>query len=229
MTACGKNGVYLAAHGGHNAESHNHNDVGDFIIYKNGEPLIIDAGRGNYTARTFSPQRYELWFTQSEYHNLPIINNRGQKTGRDSEATKVSYVNSAKETALKFDIAKSFPQDAGVKIWDRKISLNKRNNTVELSEAYELTKAEDLKQIFMTVAKVDVSVPGQIKITENATAKLTINYDPALWSVTTEFPSTEGMEYSSFKHKWDGKPVQRIVLQHKSTKLKGSHKFQFTF
>jgi hypothetical protein len=29
-------GLYLAAQGGHNAESHNHNDVGNFIVYANG-------------------------------------------------------------------------------------------------------------------------------------------------------------------------------------------------
>ena len=60
MTARADNGFFLATHGGHNAESHNHNDVGDFLLYANGEPILIDAGRGNYTARTFSPQRYEL-------------------------------------------------------------------------------------------------------------------------------------------------------------------------
>ena len=26
-------GLFVASHGGHNAESHNHNDVGDFIVY----------------------------------------------------------------------------------------------------------------------------------------------------------------------------------------------------
>jgi len=86
LTARSTNGFYLATHGGHNAESHNHNDVGDFIVYANGEPLIIDAGRGNYTARTFSSKRYELWFTQSQYHNLPIINGYGQLAGRTYEA-----------------------------------------------------------------------------------------------------------------------------------------------
>ena len=35
--------LFFAAHGGHNAESHNHNDVGDFVYYAKGEPIIIDA------------------------------------------------------------------------------------------------------------------------------------------------------------------------------------------
>jgi hypothetical protein len=67
-------GLYLAAKGGHNAESHNHNDIGHFVIYTNGQPVIIDAGVETYTRKTFSPQRYEIWTMQSAYHSLPLIN-----------------------------------------------------------------------------------------------------------------------------------------------------------
>ncbi|HEX9973489.1 MAG TPA: heparinase II/III family protein, partial [bacterium] len=43
------NGLYVAAKGGHNAESHNHNDIGSFIIYMDGLPMIIDVGVETYT------------------------------------------------------------------------------------------------------------------------------------------------------------------------------------
>ncbi|MBN2000058.1 heparinase II/III family protein, partial [candidate division KSB1 bacterium] len=45
-------GFYLAAKGGHNNESHNHNDVGNFLIYYDGVPAIIDIGVEQYTAKT---------------------------------------------------------------------------------------------------------------------------------------------------------------------------------
>ena len=40
-------GLYLAAKGGHNAESHNHNDVGSCIMFVDGLPGIIDVGWGS--------------------------------------------------------------------------------------------------------------------------------------------------------------------------------------
>src|SRR5699024_10175363 len=67
-------GFYFAAKGGHNGESHNHNDVGSFILYYDGKPAIVDAGVGTYTAKTFSSQRYEIWTMQSLFHNLPVVN-----------------------------------------------------------------------------------------------------------------------------------------------------------
>ncbi|MHC4401856.1 MAG: hypothetical protein ACYTG0_19460, partial [Planctomycetota bacterium] len=38
-------GLFVAAWGGHNGQSHNHNDVGNFILYADGRPFLIDVGR----------------------------------------------------------------------------------------------------------------------------------------------------------------------------------------
>jgi hypothetical protein len=220
--------IVLAAHGGHNAESHNHNDVGDLIIYKDGKPLIVDAGRGNYTARTFSAERYNLWFTQSEYHNLPIVNGIGQKVGRKFEATEVSYENMGNTIRLKMDIGKSYPEEAKVGKWNRELVFNKDKQEIFINEDYNLDANSALQQVFMTVANVDFSIAGKVVLNDTDT-KLNINYDPKIWSVKSEFPSTEGMEYESFKTKWGGKQVQRIIFTHKSPKLKGRHSFKISF
>lgn len=45
-------GLLVAAKGGHNDESHNHNDVGTFIIALDARPLVIDAGVGTYRRRS---------------------------------------------------------------------------------------------------------------------------------------------------------------------------------
>ena len=222
------NSIVLAAHGGHNAESHNHNDVGDFIVYRKGKPLLIDAGRGNYTARTFSSERYTLWFTQSEYHNLPIVNGFGQNAGRQFTAKETWYNKKGPLTEFSMDIASSYPLNAGVQTWKRKLSFDKNKEVIRVHEHYQLSKMESLEQIFMTVSKVDIGLAGKIILTDED-ASLAIQYDPKDWMVSAEYPSTEGMEYESFKTKWDGKLVQRIVLQHRAPKLKGNHTFEITF
>ena len=51
-------GLFVAVKGGHNEESHNHNDIGNFVVYINGDPVIIDAGVETYTANTFGPEGY---------------------------------------------------------------------------------------------------------------------------------------------------------------------------
>lgn len=226
LTARAKNGFFMATHGGHNAESHNHNDVGDFMLYANGEPVIIDAGRGNYTARTFSNKRYELWFTQSNYHNLPIINGFGQKDGRQFEATNVKSTISEKEATLSLDIAGAYEKEAGIQSWNRTVKLNRVKNTVELTDDYILSnKPTSLQQVFMTICTIDTSIAGKILLKTPKGQVVSLQYDPKIWDLSIELPSTEGMEYVSFKTKWDNLPVQRIILNAKSLVQKSKNSF----
>ncbi len=112
-------GFYLAAHGGHNAESHNHNDVGNFIVYCDGQPVIIDVGVETYTAKTFSSRRYEIWTMQSAYHNLPTVNGVMQGAGYEFAARDVAYRADDSSAQLSFDIAGAYPPEAGLQTWKR--------------------------------------------------------------------------------------------------------------
>ena len=227
MTTRNAGGMYLAAHGGHNAESHNHNDVGDFIIYLNGKPMIVDAGRGNYTARTFSSKRYELWFTQSEHHNLPIINGLGQKSGQEFAAKNVSRIMTPKESGMSMDIASAYPGEAGIQSWNRTVLLKRNQDEVELTDEYLLKqKPKSLQQVFMTVGDVNLVEAGKITISDGFLS-MTLRYDAKKWTATTELPSTEGMEYSSFKTKWNSKPVRRIILTNTAPEAKGKLVYSF--
>ena len=109
------NGFYLAAKGGHNGECHNHNDVGQFIVYYDGAPVIIDAGVETYTAKTFGSARYEIWTMQSQYHNLPTINGVGQKAGEIYRAKDVVYNATENQAEISMDIAPAYPANSGIK------------------------------------------------------------------------------------------------------------------
>lgn len=71
--------IYLSVKSGDNTGSHKHNDTGSCIVYADGKPLLIDVGVENYTQKTFSEQRYELWTMQSQYHNLPTFGTHQQE------------------------------------------------------------------------------------------------------------------------------------------------------
>ena len=223
MTARTRSGLFLATHAGNNDESHNHNDIGDFIVYLGNEPVIIDAGRGNYTAKTFSSKRYELWFTQSQYHNLPIINGIGQLAGKNYTAEGVKHSTSEAASSLFMDIAKAYPKEAGITFWNRTVTLDRAKDGVDISDDYSLAKTlASLQQIFMTVCDVDLAEAGKIKLTTPTGKVVTLIYDKDQWTPTIEKPSTEGPEYSSFTSKWNDRPIQRIVLTSKNLKSKNT-------
>ncbi len=69
----------FGARGGSNGESHNHNDVGSFILSIDNDQVIIDMGSRPYTRQYFESGRYNFLETSSRGHNLPIINGEYQK------------------------------------------------------------------------------------------------------------------------------------------------------
>ena len=100
--------------------------------YVDGEPLLIDPGVGEYTAKTFSNSRYEIWTMQSGYHNLPQINGTDQQDGKAFGAKVVSHQNGK----LTLDIAGAYPQEAAVKSWKRTVTATKSG--VSVTEDFEL-------------------------------------------------------------------------------------------
>ncbi len=109
----------LAAKGGVNAGSHNHNDCGSFILFADGEPQIVDAGNMTYTGKTFSDKRYSLWNIRSKYHNVPMIGGCEQAAGVRHRARNVAPT----ADGLELDIAGAYPDEARVRCLKRTFSL----------------------------------------------------------------------------------------------------------
>jgi len=82
----GEHGLAVALKGGHNAEHHNHNDVGSFLVVLDGQTPLVDPGAEVYTARTFSSRRYESGVLNSFGHPVPLVAGKRQKTGRAAAA-----------------------------------------------------------------------------------------------------------------------------------------------
>lgn len=172
-------GFYLAAKGGDNGASHNHNDVGNFVVYYNGSPVLIDAGAQTYTAKTFSNHRYELWNNQSAYHNLPDINGIMQQDGKQYTATGVRYSEDNKKAVFGVDIAKAYPENAGVSSWIRTVTLN-RGKDVTLEENYTLKEWKaPVTENFLTPLTPALNRKGAVTLRDDSLQKtFTLSYDP---------------------------------------------------
>jgi len=211
-------GFYLAAKGGHNAESHNHNDIGNFIVYYNGKPVLIDAGVGTYTSKTFSSKRYEIWTMQSQYHNLPTINGVQQKEGKDFRAQNVKYKKDKKEAEFSLDISKCYPPEAMVNSYERKIELI-RGEKIVLTDKYNLKEWKaPLILNLMTSLEPDCSVKGRI-ILKSAGGSFAVEYDGAKFTAISEEIKINDARLSPV---W-GNRVYRIIMTALDKNLKGRY------
>lgn len=213
--------LYFAAKGGHNAESHNHNDVGNFIVYADGRPLLIDIGVENYTAKTFSSNRYDIWTMQSQYHNLPTINGVQQAAGREYHAQNPQFSSTASKVSFSLDIAGAYPANAKVRSWNRRITLDRTKNLV-LSEDYILSEwKEPVKLNIITAFNADVSKTGWIFLTDirNKSLVYEIIYDPVKFMVSDEEKEVTDDRLIPV---W-GNRLTRLVFTVKDKSLKGQY------
>jgi len=210
-------GLYVAAWGGHNAQSHNHNDVGNFIVYGDGKPVLIDLGVETYSAKTFSSQRYEIWTMQSAYHNLPTINGVLQAAGREFQAKNLSFNETANRVTFSADIASAYPAAAAVQRWQRRVTLDRKAPALELEDKYELKQwKEPVRLNLMTPLSVDTSKPGAVHLG----GRYVLTFDAhELHAAAEAIPITD----EHLRSVW-GDRVERLVLTTQGTALRGSYR-----
>ena len=217
-------GFFFGAKGGFNAESHNHNDVGTCLMYFNGKPCLIDLGREEYVAKTFSSRRYEIWTMQSGYHNLPAINGTDQMQGENFKAKNSSFTASARSATFTTEIAGAYPESAKVKSWVRTYTLN-RGKSFMISDKYELnalTNATTSSNL-ITCCKVTQVKPGLLKFEGDGFA-LNMSYNSRIVKPEIEFIEVTDR---SLKRYWP-EGVTRIRLNFINPGMKGGQTLTFT-
>lgn len=158
-------GLFLAAKGGHNEESHNHNDVGSFVVALDGRPMLVDIGVGTYTARTFSADRYSIWTMSSSYHNLPDVNGIGQQAGVQHRASAVHASLADDHAELSLDLAAAYPEPAGVRRWQRTLRLDRVAEQVTIMDEWELRDPAHVVLNLITPAAVRRCGAGRLDLT----------------------------------------------------------------
>ena len=191
-----RGGWTLACKGGHNGESHNHNDVGSFILFRNGEPAAVDAGNMIYTAKTFSAERYTLWNVRADWHNLPVIGGYIQQPGAEQAARDVKCT----PDGMSLDMAAAYEDEAGILRLKRTFAL--AEDGLALTDEGELRRAQTAAWIFLLREK---------PVWKNGTViagNLRIRCPEGLAFAAEEKPVTDGRMARS----WPGS-LWRVTLQ----------------
>ncbi|MBO5994132.1 MAG: heparinase II/III family protein, partial [Firmicutes bacterium] len=216
----------LAAKAGNNADSHNHNDVGSFTVYKNGKPLIIDLGVGTYTRETFSDRRYEIWTMQSQFHNVPtfIKNDTAVKIHRlgmdaagdyhdsdilmqkDGEAYAARDVKCSMDgnSTLFMDIAGAYEGDE-VCSYLRTIT-HRKGEGIEVLDEYEGSATALLTLMTYERPETSVAASGELKVSIGSLGDVAIAGGEVIEIQT--YPITDERLKTSWKHE-----VYRVLIK----------------
>ncbi len=168
--------IVLVVKAGHNAESHNHNDVGSFIVSAGDETYLCDPGSGLYQRSYFDEHRYECLFTRSYGHSVPLIDGKEQPEGKEYCGTMVSAGD--KSICIDFAAAYSVPK---LKKATRTLTMS-ADGTITFLDVFDSdAPGVSIEEAFMTWQSVKVD--GAVARIESPTGCLVLEASDGLFEV----------------------------------------------
>lgn len=155
--------VYLLAKGGNNGESHNHNDVGSFVIIRGDEMLAADTAGGKYCRDYFNENRYTFFAARSGGHNLPIVGGVEQEgNGRcRAKSFQVQQGEAADEIVLDLTGTLLCPQ---LESMTRTIHGDRVSGEVTVMDRFRLSAAVEIRDRVVTLDRPEERGPGALRI-----------------------------------------------------------------
>jgi len=167
---CRSESFAAALKGGHNAEHHNHNDVGSFVVALGPATPLVDPGAEVYTARTFSSRRYESKVLNSFGHAVPRVAGRLQRTGRAAAAKVVRTDFTPKADTLVLDIASCYGVKSLRRLQRTFVFSREGKGSLTVADEVELSSLESFGTALITLSKWKQLGPNRLVVGEGAEA-----------------------------------------------------------
>jgi len=187
-TAGSAEGLTLAIKGGHNAESHNHNDVGSLVVAIDGRPMAVDVGCPQYDAKTFSAERYTLWMMQSSWHNTPEPRGVAQLATANAASGQFVFAPGTETTSVSMDLTAAYELHE-LQTLSRTASLNRVQKLVTVEDSWRFTAPGEPMAIHYVLAgnvTLDNQAGSAMVEVPQQDHRLLISWDPGLASATME-------------------------------------------
>lgn len=152
--------------GGHNAELHNHNDVGSYAIAVGDSFPITDVGSEVYSKDSFNENRYKRPINNSYGHNVPIVDGALQREGRDAAARVLRRSFTPAADLWELDLTACYP--AGKLVFLRREFRYVRDAAdprVEITDRFEFSSPATYGNAFMTLGSWEKRPDGSLAFT----------------------------------------------------------------
>jgi hypothetical protein len=173
--------------GGHNAEHHNHNDLGSFVVTVDGRPLLLDPGSEVYTKFTFSGKRYESDAANSFGHPVPVIDGQLQKTGSAAKAEIVGTAFTDTTDRLTLDLTKGYDVKSLQQLTRQFVYSREHTGAVTVIDTVTFQEPAGYETALITYGNVRQLDGGSLLITDGkASVKVIIDTDDGPFTVSSE-------------------------------------------
>jgi hypothetical protein len=162
----------VALQGGHNAQNHNHNDVGVFMVVVGRKAVLPDIGAEVYTRRTFSAQRYVSKALNSWGHAVPVVAGQLQRSGRNAEAKVLAREFADDRDRVVFDIRSAYAVPELQKL-ERSYEYDRTGSgKLIVTDAFAFSSPQTFETALLTFGKWERVDPVTLRVSDGSEAVL---------------------------------------------------------
>ena len=144
----------LAIKGGNNAEPHNHNDIGSFVIGAGSRILCGDPGIPVYISKTVGIIR------SSAMHPVPMPNGVMQKKGEQFKGKVLAVENDDRHSLFRIDLAGAYPSNAGIAKLVRTAEYDRTGHRIVITDECELKAPGEYQLPLISYEQWTEEAPG---------------------------------------------------------------------
>lgn len=218
-------GLIVAAKGGRNDESHNHNDIGEFIVLLDGCPCVIDIGTGVYTSKSFSSERYDIWYVRGSGHDVPVVNGIEQAAGGRYRACGVDFQDTGDRAVLSMHLENAYPEETGIGELVRELVLDRTGDgSVTVRDTWSMSRGEATVAVSLFTPR-RVSLPSSgLVLLETGRRPLRIEYDLGMLEATVE---RIDLDDAKLRNSW-GECLHRVRLTTRTAEANAAYALRFS-
>lgn len=154
----------VALKGGHNAEHHNHNDLGSYVAVMGQTALLLDPGAEVYTARTFSKDRYLSKVLSSYGHAVPLVGGIQQSPGRQAEAKILQTAFADTADTLALDLTSAYPVPGLKRLVRTFVYSREGNGSLTVRDEVQLDRPTTFETALVTLDSWTQPATGLLRI-----------------------------------------------------------------
>lgn len=140
---------------GHNDDSHNHNDVGSFVVVQGDQTMAGDMGGPfSYPGDFFSDNAYRYPIKNSYGHPVPVVDGKWQDTGRKAEGKVLERRLSDSTDVCRLDLKSAYSSVEGLDRLERAFAYDRREGgSFVVEDVFECAKPVSFETALTTRAQ----------------------------------------------------------------------------
>lgn len=207
---CGKLG--FGVKGGTNHEGHNQNDVGHFVIARNGKFAICDPGSGTYSRQYFAADtRYDHLVCNASGHNMPLFDGVGEISGADKEPQSIEFRDENGIISYEIEMAGTYSGELELESVKRAFTFDRAKKQFCITDSWNCGRDYRVSCRFFSEIEPEKISDRKIKL-----GKLTFSVDNGVLTCR-EFEITDAAVKKSWGRLWS------IELDHNEPGKSGNH------